>query len=440
MDKKSDASRSGGNGINGEDTPLVDGGDSGHEDYVESLLAGAGELPVKTTLLAGATFEARPVQYVEVDGLAIVEGDIAIGTVEAAEQALAEDSAIAHGVVVTGERYRWDRGVVPYEIDPALPNQTRVADAIAHWHAKTKIRLVRRTAANASRYPDFVRFIPATGCYSFVGRRGGRQDIGLAPGCGTGSTIHEIGHAVGMWHEQSREDRNNYVTINYANIQPGREHNFNQHISDGDDVGRYDYGSIMHYPRKAFSKNGLDTIVPKQAGAVIGQRRGLSAGDIAAVRYMYPNLEPSTQWLGLQFTGTVPANSTRTWFTFRWPAHWYVSWIVTPETPGVRLSWSVTTERSATEDRFLTYFISVTNHHASTAARFEGRYVVHGWTPAARDPEGKPEAAEPQDAGLADPRSLVIALPEDVDALGADELLASMGDLFPAGASGHSAL
>ena len=40
------------------------------------------------------------------------------------------------------------------------------------------------------------------------------------------------------------------------------EHNFDQHISDGDDVGTYDYGSIMHYPRDAFSIDGSDTITP----------------------------------------------------------------------------------------------------------------------------------------------------------------------------------
>jgi hypothetical protein len=63
---------------------------------------------------------------------------------------------------------------------------------------------------------------------------------------------------------------------------------FNQHITDGDDLGAYDYGSIMHYPRWAFSKNGQDTIVPTNPNAQIGQRDGLSPGDIAAVRAMYP--------------------------------------------------------------------------------------------------------------------------------------------------------
>jgi hypothetical protein len=64
------------------------------------------------------------------------------------------------------------------------------------------------------------------------------------------------------------------------------EHNFDQQISDGDDVGAYDYGSIMHYPRDAFSTDGSDTITPTNAAAAIGQRTALSAGDIAAANSM----------------------------------------------------------------------------------------------------------------------------------------------------------
>jgi hypothetical protein len=91
---------------------------------------------------------------------------------------------------------------------------------------------------------------------------------------------------VGLWHEQSREDRDLFVTINFANIQPGMEHNFNQHITDGDDFGSYDYGSIMHYPRTAFSVDGSETITPIDPAAVIGQRTALSPGDIAAANSM----------------------------------------------------------------------------------------------------------------------------------------------------------
>jgi hypothetical protein len=49
----------------------------------------------------------------------------------------------------------------------------------------------------------------------------------------------------------------------------------------------YDYNSVMHYSRNAFSKNGLPTIVTKEPNAWIGQRNGLSAIDIAEIRKYY---------------------------------------------------------------------------------------------------------------------------------------------------------
>lgn len=252
---------------------------------------------VRTGIISGDNFKNRTVQYAAVDGLAIFEGCIVLGTVDEVEASTAlakealdaegSDTDIAHGVVLTGSGKRWKNGLMPYEIDPGLANQARVTDAIDHWTQNTGLRFVRRTSANASQYPDYVRFRTADGCWSSVGKRGGRQDIGLAPGCGLGATIHEIGHAFGLWHEQSREDRDSKVRINWQNIQSGKEHNFNQHISDGDDVGPYDYGSIMHYSRFAFSKNGQPTIESIPPGRTLGQRNGLSPGDIAAVESIY---------------------------------------------------------------------------------------------------------------------------------------------------------
>lgn len=247
---------------------------------IETFSEKAGE--EKIGYIQGENFGPTEIHYTDIGGMAIFEGDIVLGTTKQIEALNSGETP--ESVIITGGQYRWPNNVIPYQFNTAVPQSTRnrFAAAVAHWEANTAINLVLRTASNASTFPDYVEVLTHSGCASNVGRIGGRQNIWLATACSTGNIIHEIGHTVGMWHEQSREDRNGFVSIQWNNILPDYESNFNQHISDGDDVGTYDYGSIMHYPSTAFSSNGLPTIVPLQAGVTIGQRTALSTGDVGS--------------------------------------------------------------------------------------------------------------------------------------------------------------
>lgn len=60
-------------------------------------------------------------------------------------------------------------------------------------------------------------------CYSLIGRDGGQQQLSLGVGCyRKGIAIHEVMHLLGFFHEQSRLDRDDHVTVNYGNAQLGK--------------------------------------------------------------------------------------------------------------------------------------------------------------------------------------------------------------------------
>ena len=106
----------------------------------------------------------------------------------------------------------------------------------------------------------------------------------------SGIAQHEMLHAIGFFHEQSRPDRDQHIHVNENNIKPSELHNFKkERPSDIDTHGtKYDINSLMHYKPGDFSKNGGTVITAlKGNGANMGQRNGLSPTDKYEVSKQY---------------------------------------------------------------------------------------------------------------------------------------------------------
>lgn len=187
----------------------------------------------------------------------------------------------------------WENSTVVYEIDPNAGYPAAMVDlieqAIENINTSTNLQIVQRTTES-----NYVKIINGSGCYSSMGYQGGgAQNLSLKyPGCNNIATImHEIFHASGIFHEQSREDRDSHVIINTANISNANLSNFNQYNAYASDHGEYDKGSVMHYGPYAFSSNGEPTITNLDGTTTgIGNSTGeLSQGDIDAINFHYPS-------------------------------------------------------------------------------------------------------------------------------------------------------
>ncbi|XP_044270605.1 hatching enzyme 1.2-like isoform X1 [Tribolium madens] len=193
----------------------------------------------------------------------------------------------------------WVNGTVPYVISPIYEpsDQVTILKAIHILNFMTCIRFVPWDG----KAKDYLLIWPIKypkGCWSFVGRFGGAQIVSLqppdatSPNClGTeGRAVHELMHALGVFHEQSRWDRDKFVKIHMDNIIPQYKTNFDKQSLENTTYSfEYDYDSIMHYGKYFFSKGkNKPTITAKQPGIKrLGQRKALSKGDCLKLNDLY---------------------------------------------------------------------------------------------------------------------------------------------------------
>ena len=125
-------------------------------------------------------------------------------------------------------------------------------------------------------------------CCSYVGRISGYiQPVSIGYYCSFSSTVHEIGHVLGFWHEQSRPDRDQYINIHKQNIHPGLGPNFDKE-TDINSLGVcYDFNSIMHYSATAFALPNTITMSTKEKDIPFGRAPELSPWDIKQTNLLY---------------------------------------------------------------------------------------------------------------------------------------------------------
>lgn len=191
----------------------------------------------------------------------------------------------------------WPDGVVYYTFHKTVSRKKKVniRKAMATIESLTCLKFKQRNNEDS-----FIIFSEREkdNCVSYVGRIGRKQNIQLGPGCDDqGTILHEICHALGMWHEQSRPDRDEYVRVLTDNVKEGLLHNFmKRNIFDVDSLGTpYDYSSVMHYDLGSFAKEeGLKTLeitdleeYERQGQPNIGYADTLSKIDVVQLNRLY---------------------------------------------------------------------------------------------------------------------------------------------------------
>ena len=276
-------------------------------------------------VLQGAQAQAQPVVGRAADGTPLVAVD---------NQIVPAAAVIGHAthndfspLSLFPNARKWPGGLVAYTYDPNMNarKQAIFESACREWEGIANLKFTPRVAETG--YMVVTSTVNESN--SRIGMTGGAQVLNLADWANKITAMHELAHALGFIHEQSRPDRDTYVKISTENIQDGLEFNFAK-IAGALNQTDYDFDSMMHYPAKAFSKNGMDTITViapyTSFQGKMGQSNHVSDGDKSGMIAVYgapgPNgkgiLSPAFPKTNDTLTATLPDESPTEEYVYAW--------------------------------------------------------------------------------------------------------------------------
>ncbi|HCA07917.1 M12 family metallopeptidase [Chryseobacterium sp.] len=246
----------------------------------EDIMAEAQADGLQTKNIKKGKLGGQTITYEEKDGLNFFQGDIVL-----TDKQLTEDHSANKG----GASFlRWPGAKIYYTVAGNMGsiNANKITTAVNEYNTKTNTQWIPRT--NQTNYVEFI-FGSSSGSdgWAHIGYQGGKQTISLDQYISVGSVIHEMGHTVGLYHEHARKDRDQYVSIQWNNIQDGQAYNFNMYNS-GTDIGPFNINSVMMYWPNSYSKNGQPTIKRANNTNFTYNRTGFTTGDINTINTMYP--------------------------------------------------------------------------------------------------------------------------------------------------------